>query len=140
MKKYLIVLIIITTSCNKGLYARFNYNHSVNPWIDAFKDRVFFSAVREAYQSDTLIFQLIEKKDAFNPYDGLTLKEIEMADEMRKNLIKNMPSPSMCENCAAGSNYFMASGLHYYASRELDSIAGKLYKIHIKNDKDSGLR
>lgn len=113
----------------------FDYNNSENPWIDAFKDRVFFSALKEAYKTDTLIFKLIEKKDALNPYDGLSPDEMKKAESLGEALIKKIPPPAMCENCPAGMNYFMATSLHYYISRELDSIAKKLYKKRIKGNK-----
>lgn len=98
--------------------------------MNCFKDRVFFSALREAYKSDSLIFKLIEKKDAFNPYDGLTLKETIIAEDIGVNLIKNMPAAIFCENCAEGVNYYLATALHYYSSKQLNSIALKYYKIH----------
>lgn len=135
--KYLIVIaLIIVSSCNNNLYPKFDYNKSENPWIDAFKDKVFISALREAYNSDTLIFKLIEKKDALNPYDGLTLDEMEKAEQLGKLLIKKIPLPAMCESCTSGMNYFMAVSLHYYKSRELDSIAKKLYKKHVSYNKN----
>ena len=40
----------------------------------------------------------------------------------------------MCENCKEGENYYMANCLHYYASHELDSIAKKNYKKHVKKE------
>lgn len=134
MKK-IIIIVISLSACHKGFYPPFDYNKSANPWIDAFKDKVFFSALAEAYKSDTTIFQLIEKKDALNPYDGLSLYETQKAEELGKIFIKNIPPPSMCETCINGRNYFMASSLHYYKSKELDSIARKFYIIHITNDK-----
>ena len=134
MKYLFIIAIGLLTSCSSNLYHHFDYNRSNNPWMDAFKDRVFFTALKDPYSSDSSIFQLIEKKDAFNPYDGLSLKEMQIANELGTSLIKNMPSPSMCENCSDGMNYYMATALHYYNSRELDSIAKKYYKLHIEND------
>lgn len=134
MKYLLIILLCFTQACNKNSYPTFDYNKSENPWIDAFKDRVFFTALKEAYKTDTTIFQLIEKKDALNPYDGLSLDEMKKAEELGKSLIYKIPPPSMCENCPPGINYYMATSLHYYKSRELDSIARSLYKEHIRYD------
>lgn len=136
MKYILIISIAILASCSINTYPKFDYNRSENPWISAFKDRVFFSALREAYSSDTLIFELIEKRDALNPYDGLSLAEMKQADSIGKTLIKNIPPPKMCEGCKGDMNYYMATSLHYYNSRELDSIARSLYKEHIRYDKE----
>ncbi len=135
MKYILIIAVFILSSCCSNVYPHFDYKLSENPWITAFKDRVFFSAMREAYKSDPLIFKLVEKKDALNPYDGLSLTDIKKAEEIGEELVKNMPQPSMCEGCQTGMNYFMASSLHYYISQELNAIVKRLYKIHIKIDK-----
>ncbi len=78
---------------------------------------------------------MIEKKDAFNPYDGLSLEDIKKAKNLGRNLVINMPLPAMCEGCKNGENYYMAHCLHYYASRELDSIARGEYKKRKKEDK-----
>ncbi|WP_323033788.1 hypothetical protein [Paracoccus sp. (in: a-proteobacteria)] len=134
MKYLLIILLFFTQACSKNSYPTFDYNKSSNPWIDAFKDRVFFSALEEAYKSDTTIFESIRKKDALNPYDGLSLSEMKQADSIGKALIKNIPPPKMCEGCEGDMNYYMATSLHYYNSRELDSIARSLYKEHIRYD------
>lgn len=139
MKNLIMIVLFVISGCSKGLYPHFEYNNSANPWIDAFKDRVFFSALREAYQSDTMILKLIEKKDALNPYDGLSLVEMQKAEEIGKDLIKNMPPPVMCESCTPGMNYYMATSLHYYKSKSLHSKAIKLYKEHLKNDKKNSL-
>lgn len=135
MKYTAIILLFIVSSCTPKLYPKFDYNKSENPWIDAFKDRVFFSALEEAYKSDTSIFLLIRKKDAFNPYDDLYGEAREIAIKIGVDLIKKIPPPAMCEGCKGDMNYYMAASLHYYNSRELDSIARKLYKEHVRNDK-----
>jgi hypothetical protein len=72
------------------------------------------------------------KKDALNPFDGLTLYEIQKAEELGKQVIKNMPPPAMCEGCTEGMNYYMAVSLHYYNSKELDIIAKNIYRRHPK--------
>lgn len=99
---------------------------------------MFFTALRIAYKSDPLIFQLIEKKDALNPYDGLNLEDINSADSIANILIIKIPPPSMCETCSSGENYFMAITLHYYNSKDLDILANKFYKMHNKKDKMNG--
>jgi hypothetical protein len=47
-----------------------------------------------------------------------------------------MPPAVMCDECKPGMKYYMANALHYYKSRELDSVAHVYYKIHLKLDKD----
>ena len=139
MKYVLIISLFFVQSCSRNNYPKFDYTKSDNPWIDAFKDRVFFSALKEAYKSDTLIFKLIKKKDALNPYDGLSLEEIENANKIGIALIKKMPPPAICENCSENVNYFMATALHYYKSKELHNIVSSSYKVHKRNDKKINL-
>jgi hypothetical protein len=134
MKQLAIFFLIALCSCSNKTYKSFNYNRSDNPWSHAFKDRVFFSSIREAYKRDTTIFKHIEQIDAFNPYDGLTLEEMKMADEIGIDLIQKIPHPAMCEGCLSGMNYFMATSLHYYNSRELDLTTTRLFKKHKKLD------
>ena len=118
-------------SCQSSYkYEKFDYNKSDNAWINKFKDEMFLSCLKESYKSDT-IFKLIEKKDAFNPYDGVNLENLIKARKLGKELIKNIPKPQMCENCNNGENYFMSNCLHYYKSIELDSIAKKAYKDYL---------
>ncbi len=62
MKYLLFIALFAITACSKCIYPHFDYNRSANPWIGAFKDRVFFAALQEAYKSDSLIFELIEKR------------------------------------------------------------------------------
>jgi len=131
----LIIILLCLSSCSKKTYHKFEYNKSENPWVGAFKDNVFFTILKESYQNDT-IFQLLEKKDAFNPYDNLSTDALEQTRELAKEFIKSMPSPAMCENCKEGQNYYMANGLHYYASCELDSIAYAAYKKQVRLDKE----
>ena len=138
--KYLLVIgLLFIQACSNYSYPKFDYQKSENPWIDAFKDRVFFSALQEAYKSDSIIFNSVNKKDTLNPYDGLSLEEIKNANTIGINLIKKIPPPSMCENCPNGVNYYMATALHYYKSKELHNIARSIFKKHERNDKKNGL-
>ena len=123
------------SGCSNKPYQRFDYNISKNPWIDAFKDQVFFSSLKESYKSDS-IFKLIEKKDAFNPYDGLSPDAFNKARALGIQLVKNMPPPSMCEYCKGDMNYYMAIALHYYKSEELNRLARTEFKKHLKEDKE----
>jgi hypothetical protein len=53
--------------------------------------------LREASSSDPLIFQLIEKKDPLNPYNGPSLEEIQKAKEIAITFIKNMLPPRIAK-------------------------------------------
>lgn len=134
--KYISITILLLSSCSKNSYQKFDYNKSDNPWIEAFKDNVFFACLKESYKNDT-IFKLIDNRDAFNPYDGLSLDDLNKTKELAKKLVNNMPKAAMCENCKEGENYYMSNSLHYYASKELDSIAKEEYKNHLKMQKKS---
>ncbi|MBP4139413.1 hypothetical protein [Flavobacterium geliluteum] len=124
--KNIVILLLCFCSCGKGNYQTFDYNKSKNPWITAYKDNVFFACLKESYKNDS-IFILIEEKDALNPYDGLSLDDLNETKKLGSNIIKNIPEPIMCENCKEGVNYYMSNCLHYYNSKELDSIAKKAY-------------
>lgn len=139
MKYLLITLLFFTQACNRNSYPTFDYKKSDNPWIDAFKDRVFFSALEEAYKSDTTIFQLIRKKDALNPFDGFYGESKKYAEKIGIDLIRKIPSPAMCESCKGDMNYYMATALHFYKSKELDSIAKKMFALQTSNDRKNGL-
>ena len=86
-----------------------------------------FEALKEAYKQDS-IFSLISKVDALNLYDALDLEAWQKADSLGKVLIKNMPSPEMCDGCKPGVNYYLANAFHYYASKDLHRIALAEYK------------
>ncbi len=45
----------------------------------------------------------------------------------------------MCEGCKDDMNYYMATALHFYKSKELDSIAKKMFATQEKNSKRNGL-
>ncbi|RZJ53263.1 MAG: hypothetical protein EOO44_09100 [Flavobacterium sp.] len=131
---YLFILIVSLSSCIS--YQKFDYNKSDNNWVTAFKDNVFFASLKGSYQKDT-IFQLIEKKDAFNPYDGLTIDDLNETIKLANEFVKNIPEPAMCENCKERENYYVANCLHYYESCELDWIAKEAYRKHLEIEKES---
>ncbi len=125
MKKILFCLLVVTTGCvvtNKK--PRFDYvsSGSENPCISAFKDRVFFAILMESYKN-TAAFDEIKKVDVFNPFDGLPFSIQLKIDSIGKNFVKNMPRPPFCDECKPEQNYYMAQALHFYESRQLDSIA-----------------
>ena len=73
----------------------------------------------------------------FNTYEGFELNLIDSAKTLGSSVIKKMPAPyiNLDESDLKNKNFISMSCLNYYASRELDSIARKLYKVHLKNVK-----
>lgn len=127
MKKYLLLLLFVVTglnSCKTGYsYPKFDFKNGPNPCINAFKDRVFSSILREAYKS-TDAMKEISKIDVGNPYDGISSPELfKKIDSIGVDFYKKIPLAELCSECEKSQNYFMAQALHFYASRELDSIA-----------------
>jgi hypothetical protein len=137
MKYFCLVFILYLSSCSNKTFQKFDYNVTKNPWIDAFKDQVFFSAIKESYKADS-VFKLIQKRDSLNPYDGLSLEAIKKAKFLGEQLIQNMPPPVMCEACENDMNYYLANSLHYYISKELDSIAKSEFKKQKQESKKMG--
>ncbi|WP_276359132.1 hypothetical protein [Daejeonella sp. H1SJ63] len=131
---FVFISVMIFASCANRHYPRFDYNTSKNPWIVAFKDRTFFLILKESYTNDSII-KLIGKEDAFNPYDALSPEAFAKAKILSTAFVKNMPPPLMCEGCKGNQNYYMANALHYYTSRDLDSIAHALYKKYRRSNK-----
>ncbi|WP_316806081.1 hypothetical protein [Pedobacter agri] len=127
----LLVLVCLFLFCSCRVshqYSKFDFNNGPNPCINAFKDRVFLSILTEAYKGTDALKE-ISKKDVGNPYDGIYSPELfKKIDSIGHDFFKKIPPPELCE-CGKGQNYFMAQALHFYASRELDSVA----KIELKN-------
>lgn len=135
---FCLIVLLSLFSCSKYIYSNFNYNKSKNPWTDAFKDRVFISSLKESYKNNKLIFELIEKKDALNPYDGLSYEALEKATLIGIKLITEMPPPTMCDDCNKDQNYYIATALHYYKSKQLDSIAIVEFKKFLSQQNSIG--
>lgn len=124
IKLYASCFIIVFSSCKASYNSpRFDFNNGPKPCLNAFKDRVFFSILQESYKGTDAIKE-INKRDLGNPYDGIydptLFKKI---DSISKEFIKKLPPPALCVECKKDQNYFMAQALHFYASRELDSLA-----------------
>lgn len=133
MKNYFLLLIsIIMFSCSTK-HSKFNYNTSKKPWIKAFKDKAFVSCLKESYNNDS-IFMLIEKEDLLNPYDGFYTvnTSVNMADSLGREIAKFIPPTNNKD--AEKKNYFMATCLKFYISKELDSISKIEYKKYLKNE------
>lgn len=139
MKNFLgffLMLLFFFSSCTVNKLPRFDYINGSNPWIDAFKDRVFVNCLKHSYNNDS-VFIIINKKDVYiNPYDGfydyLEADKIKFLDSLGNSIPLHIPPPTGLVEGVGARNFYMCNCLHYYASRELDSIAKKEYKKHIK--------
>jgi hypothetical protein len=119
--------LIVSISCKmRNNYPKFDYNQSATPCFDAFKDRVFFAILRESYKG-TAAFEEISKRDAFNPYDGLPFDSRGKIDSIALAFVRKMPKPAFCDECTKEQNYFMAQALHYYKSKDLDSLVKAIF-------------
>lgn len=117
----------------------FEYGATNNSWITAYKDEVFYSCIREGYKNDS-IWLLMSKEDWFNPYDGIDLADIDTAIVIGKKIIQDLPKETYFnseeffyeKDESKHKNYISATCLHYYISRELDSIAKEAFKNEVK--------
>ena len=138
MKKiFLLLTSLIIFSCSTYQRDKFSYRKDDKKyWINNFKSEVFYECLKEGYQNDT-IFKLIAKKDLFNTREYFEFDLIDSAKVLGKSIIIKMPTPyiNLDESDLKNKNFISMSCLNYYASRELDSIAKKLYKVHLKNVK-----
>jgi hypothetical protein len=113
--------------------------------MNAFKDNVFITCLYQSYpfEARDSIFWMISKYDLYNPYDGFIDYKIErkkFVDSLGASISKNIPlfwHTDEKEN--KGKNVYMCTCLHYYKSRELDSIALSEYKKYKKMQKKTGL-
>ncbi|MFF5380288.1 hypothetical protein [Pedobacter suwonensis] len=125
-RKIFIPFLVILFGCNTSYqYPKFDYIKSTgaNPCITAFKDRVFYCIMRESLKGTNAISE-ISKKDVGNTFEGIYSAELfRRIDTIGQNFVKNMPPPVLCDECVKGQNYYIAQALHFYTSRDLDSIA-----------------
>ncbi|WP_412467340.1 hypothetical protein [Pedobacter sp. KLB.chiD] len=130
LKPFILICSFVLSSCKTNYrYPRFDFNNGPNPCVNAFKDRVFLSILSEAYKGTDALKE-ISKRDVGNPYEGIYSPELfKKIDSIGHDFYNKIPPPELCE-CDKGQNYFMAQALHFYASRELDSVArAELKKI-----------
>jgi|SRR5690606_20680871 len=154
MKKYILLLFgcVIIFGCKtkkqeqiywgdsfRKVTKPFEYGATGNAWITAYKDEVFYSCIREGYKNDS-IWLLMKKEDWFNPYDGIDFEDIDTAMIIGKKIIQDLPKETYFnseeffheEDESKHKNYISATCLHYYISRELDSIAKEAFKNEVK--------
>lgn len=115
------------------------YGKVSNSWITAYKDNVFYSCIREGYKNDT-IWLLMDKEDWFNTYDAIDFADIDTAIVIGKKIIRDLPKEIYFNSEeffnehdeSKHKNYISSTCLHYYISRELDSIAKEAFKKEVK--------
>jgi len=137
----IIIICFLIVSCKPYQRERFKYRGSnINEktfWIEIFKDEMFYQCIKEGFKKDS-VFELMRKKDLFNSSEYvLNLKNAEIARDLGRKIIKNLPPPFIKsdDKDISEMNFISASCLHYYASRELDSIAKSAYKVYIREKK-----
>ena len=144
METKLITLFIafLLTSCSIHNKNKNSIEIDKKNWIDTYKTVAFWSCFRESYSNDSLV-KLITRKDFIYQNEILADWEIiENAEDIGKKHAINIEKLIVFPKFEEGNkeeflkkNYFLQNCLNYYASRELDSIAKKLYKVHLKKDK-----
>lgn len=136
------LVLSLLSSCTSHKMSKFEYHlNKENTWINTYKTEVFWGCINESYKSDTLI-KIITKKDFINQPEIIADWDIILkANETGQKVSKEIPKPIYPKfeegdkEAFYSKNYFLASCLNYYASRELDSIAKLEYKIYLKNQK-----
>ena len=125
----LFLCIIALSSCSIVKLDKFNYHNGPNAWINAYKDVAFYNCFMEGHQNDTILRNLIQKRDVQNPYEAIYNEDIKKAAQFGRKIAKGIPIATLgCEECHNGEKYITANCLHYYKSRELDSIARAEFK------------
>lgn len=147
-----VVCLKLIQSCNPS-YTREKFEYRSNRHLEkknnieenffnrSFRDGFFYSCLSYGYRENKLndsIFALMDKKDLFSPSDDPNPKTLKIQDSLAKVVIDKLPSPYLHiedENSIKGKNFIISTCLCYYESNELDSIAQKLYKEKVKQDK-----
>lgn len=91
--------------------------------------------IREGYKNDT-IFHLMKKKDLLNSME-MDLSVLNLQIKLGKEIGGNIPRPykKIDDPRDVSKKLILTSCLHYYASKELDSIARAEYKRYKRNQK-----
>ena len=80
----------------------------------------------------------MESKDLFSPSDDFDPRADSIRTLLSKKVITHLPKPYLHvddEKELIGKNFIISTCLSYYESKELDSIAKKLYKEKVKEDR-----
>jgi hypothetical protein len=126
----ILLLALIFSSCSVNKLEKFSYTNSKNAWIDSYKDQVFFSCFMQGHQNDTVLRKLLGKRDLQNSYEAIYIEDIIKASELGKKIADGIPIATIgCEDCKNGEKFIIPNCLHYYKSKDLDSIARREFKI-----------
>ncbi|MGC4129388.1 MAG: hypothetical protein QM564_07465 [Bergeyella sp.] len=134
-------------SCSINEKQKFAYrgvnqkNNAQNFYTKRFRDVVFYKCLRYGY-GDNLnmeIGKLMAQKDLFSPSDDdPDLKIDSIQNILAKKIMSSIPPPYIHledEKMLESKNFIISTCLSYYESRDLDSIAKKMYKEKVKQDK-----
>ena len=138
-----VLLVLTLTGCSTHKLKKFEYHFgNEETWINSYKIEVFWGCMQESYKNDTLT-KIISKKDFINQPEIIADWDIiEKANEIGKRVSINTPKP-IYPKFEEGNkeefykkNYFLASCLNYYKSKELDVLAKKEYKKFLEKNKE----
>lgn len=125
-------------SCSSNHLSKFEYQFGKEEWINSYKTEAFWGCFNESYKNDTLI-KIISKRDFINQPEIIANWDILFkAQENGKNISRNIPKPTYPKFEEGNKeefykkNYFLASCLNFYKSKELDKLAREEYKKYLK--------
>lgn len=133
---------VALTSCSTSQLSKFEYHlGEKEAWINAYKTEAFWGCFTESYKNDTLV-KIISKRDFINQPEIIAdWDAFFKAQEEGKNISKNITKPTYPKFEDGNKeefykkNYFLASCLNYYKSKELDNLAKEEYKKFLKAKK-----
>lgn len=138
--KIFVLLILIQTGCSTHKLSKFEYSFGEKEaWINSYKTEAFWGCFTESYKNDTLV-KIIAKKDFLNQPEIIGNWDVFLeAFEKGRNISTKIPQPTYPKFEEGNKeefykkNYYLASCLNYYKSRELDSIAKIEFSKHLNS-------
>ncbi|PWN59908.1 hypothetical protein [Chryseobacterium viscerum] len=143
-----LIFLCFLLSCSSKKRPQFVYRNEIktqgNPdqffYTKRFRDNVFYKCLQFGYGNslNIKIGKLMNQKDLFTQYDEPLIKEDSLQNILAKKIIENLPLPYIHvedKNSIKGKNFIISTCLSYYESRDLNSIAEKMYKEKVKEEK-----
>lgn len=129
----ILTFVFLICSCGVVKRDRFTYSGSEKyTWINSYKYEAFYGCMQAGLGNDSLKI-ILQSKDLFSPTTDMTFVIIDEARLLGKAIVTNMPPAHIKidkgEEALRKKNFISYACLNYYASRELDSIARKKYKL-----------
>lgn len=129
----ILTFVFLICSCGTVKRDRFAYSGGEKEtWINSYKYEAFYGCMQAGLGNDSLKI-ILQSKDLFRPTMDIDFTTIDEARLLGKAIITNMPAAHIKidkgEEALRKKNFISYACLNYYASRELDSIARKKYKL-----------